>query len=159
MSNRNTTLEVKTSSFYGTQQSEGVSLTPFTCWMEGIFGLGWPDCASYFRETPFTTGWWDPAVCHEPYVNVNNLGCDPKRLIIPYQHLRHDSWSLCFLTPHLVSINIYLCSLVIFVRVLTIKVTESCSFRSWFMLGLTMRTAMLGLAPSPLQMAYLYLPG
>jgi hypothetical protein len=26
---------------------------------------------------PLTTGWWDPAVCHEPCVNVNNLGCDP----------------------------------------------------------------------------------
>jgi hypothetical protein len=30
-----------------------------------------------FRGTPLTTGGWDPAVCHEPYVNVNNLGCDP----------------------------------------------------------------------------------
>jgi hypothetical protein len=46
--------------------------------------------------------------------------------VIPYQHLSHDSWPLCFLTPHLVPINIYLCSLVIFVRVLTTKVTESC---------------------------------
>jgi hypothetical protein len=27
--------------------------------------------------SPLTTGWWDPAVCHEPSVNVNNLGCDP----------------------------------------------------------------------------------
>jgi hypothetical protein len=53
--------------------------------------------------------------------------------VIPYQHLSHDSWPLCFLTPHLVPINIYLCSLVIFVGVLTIKVTESCSFKSWFM--------------------------
>jgi hypothetical protein len=26
---------------------------------------------------PLTTSWWDPAVCHEPSVNVNNLGCDP----------------------------------------------------------------------------------
>jgi uncharacterized membrane protein YkvI len=49
---------------------------------------------------------------------------------IPYQHLSHDSWPLCFLTPHLVPINIYLCSLVIFVQVLTTKVTESCSFKS-----------------------------
>jgi hypothetical protein len=79
--------------------------------------------------------------------------------VIPYQHLSHDSWPLCFLTPHSVPINIYLCSLVIFVGVLTTKVTESCSFRSWFMLGLTMKTAMLGLDPSPLQMAHLYLPG
>jgi hypothetical protein len=36
---------------------------------------------------------------------------------------------------------------VIFVRVLTIKVTESCSFRSWFMLGLTIEIPMLGLDP------------
>jgi hypothetical protein len=56
----------------------------------------------------------------------------------------------CFLTPHLVPINIYLCSLVIFVRVLTINVTESCSLRSWFMLEVTMKTAMLGLDPLPL---------
>jgi hypothetical protein len=79
--------------------------------------------------------------------------------MIPYQHLSHDSWPLCFLTPHLVPINIYLCSLVIFVRVLTTKVTESRSFKSWFMLGLTMRTAILGLEPSTLQMAHLYHPG
>jgi hypothetical protein len=69
--------------------------------------------------------------------------------MISYQHLSHGSWPLCFLTSHLVPINIYLCSLVIFVRVLTTKVTESCSFKSWFMLGLTMRTAMLGLDPPP----------
>jgi dolichyl-phosphate-mannose--protein O-mannosyl transferase len=56
--------------------------------------------------------------------------------VIPYQHLSHGSWVLCFLTPHLVPINIYLCSLVIFVRVSTTKVTESCSLKSWFMLGL-----------------------
>jgi hypothetical protein len=68
--------------------------------------------------------------------------------VIPYQCLSHDSWPLCFLTPHLAPIHIYLCSLVIFVGVLTTKVTESCSFRSWFMLGLTMRTAMLGHFPS-----------
>jgi hypothetical protein len=79
--------------------------------------------------------------------------------VIPYQHLSHDSWPLCFLTPHLVPINIYLCSLVIFVGFLTTKVPESCSFKSWFMLGLTIRTAMLGLVSSPLQMAYLHLPG
>jgi hypothetical protein len=36
---------------------------------------------------------------------------------------------------------------VIFVGVLTTKVTESCSFKSWFMLELTMSTAMLGLDP------------
>jgi hypothetical protein len=67
--------------------------------------------------------------------------------VISYQHLSHGSWPLGFLTPHLVPINIYLCSLVIFVSVLTTKVTESCSFRSWFMLELTIRTAMLG--PDP----------
>jgi hypothetical protein len=50
-----------------------------------------------------------------------------------YQHLSQDFWSLSLLTPHLVPINIYLCSLVISVRVLTTKVTESCSFKSWLM--------------------------
>jgi hypothetical protein len=94
--------------------------------------------------TPLTTGWCDPDVCYEPYINVNNLGCDP--LLTS----EHDSWPLCFLTPDFVPINIYLCSLVIFVRVLTTKVTESCSFKSWFILGLTMKTAMLGLDLLPL---------
>jgi hypothetical protein len=69
--------------------------------------------------------------------------------LIPYQHLSHDSCPLGFLTPHLVLINIYLCSLTIFVRILTTKVTESCSFKSWFMLGITVRTAMLGPHPFP----------
>jgi hypothetical protein len=87
---------------------------------------------------PLATGWWDPAVCHEPIVNINNLD------VSPYQHLSHNSWPLCFLTPHLVPINTYLCSLIIFVRVLTTKVTKSCSCKSWFMLGLTMKTVMLG---------------
>jgi hypothetical protein len=45
--------------------------------MEGIFALVCPDWACYLREAPFTTGWWDPAVCHEPYDNVNSPGCDP----------------------------------------------------------------------------------
>jgi hypothetical protein len=63
--------------------------------------------------------------------------------VIPYQHLSHDSWLLCFFTPYLVSINICLCSLVIFVGVLSTKVTEFCSLKGWFMLGLTI-TAMLG---------------
>jgi hypothetical protein len=76
-SKRSTTQEVKASSFYWTQQSRGVSPTPSTCWMEGIFALRWPDWACYFRRAPLTTGWWDPAVCHEQRVNVNNLGCDP----------------------------------------------------------------------------------
>jgi hypothetical protein len=75
--------------------------------------------------------------------------------VIPYQHLSHDSWPLGFQTSPLIPIHIFLCSLVIFVRVLTTKVTESCSFKSWFMLWLTVRSAMLGPDPiSPLQMAY-----
>jgi hypothetical protein len=76
-SKRSTTLEVKTSSFYWSQQREDVSPTPSTCWVEGKFGLRWPDWACYFRGSPMTTRWWDPAVCHEPCVNINNLGCDP----------------------------------------------------------------------------------
>jgi hypothetical protein len=68
---------VKTSSFYWTQQSGGVSPTPSTQQVEGFFGLGCPDWACYFRGTPLTTGWRDPAVCHEPCVNVNNLGYYP----------------------------------------------------------------------------------
>jgi hypothetical protein len=70
-------VEVKTSSFYWSQWSGDVSPTPFTGQMEGIFGLGWLDWACYFRGTPRTTGWRDPAVCHEPSVNINNLGYDP----------------------------------------------------------------------------------
>jgi hypothetical protein len=70
--------------------------------------------------------------------------------MIPYQHLSHDSWPPCFLTPHLVLINIYQCSLVIFIGVLTTKVTESCLFKSWFILGLKIGRAMLGLDPLPL---------
>jgi hypothetical protein len=69
---------------------------------------------------------------------------------IPYEHLSHDYCPLCFLTPHLVPINNYMCSLLIFVGVFTTKVTESCSFKSWFILGLTMKTAMLGLGALPL---------
>jgi hypothetical protein len=75
--------------------------------------------------------------------------------VIPYQNLSHGSRPLGFLTPHLVPINISLCSLVIFVGVLTTKVTESCSFKSWFMLGLTMKTGIIRTRPPPsLQMAY-----
>jgi hypothetical protein len=44
--------------------------------VEGIFALGWPDWACYFMGTALTTVSWDPAVYHEPYVNVKNLGCD-----------------------------------------------------------------------------------
>jgi hypothetical protein len=74
---KKTTLEVKTSSFYWTQQSEGVSPTPSTYWIEEIFGLGCPDWACYFRGkgAPLTTSWCYTVVCHESYVNVNNLGC------------------------------------------------------------------------------------
>jgi hypothetical protein len=68
---------------------------------------------------------------------MNNVLMSTTWDVISYQHLNHDSWLLCFLTPHLVPINIYQGSLVIFARVLTTKVTESCSFKSWFMLGLT----------------------
>jgi hypothetical protein len=32
---------------------------------------------------PLTTGWWDPAVCHEQSVNVDNLGCDPLSISKP----------------------------------------------------------------------------
>jgi hypothetical protein len=93
-------------------------------------GNFWPGMARlccYFRGTPLTTGWWDPAVCHEPCVNVNNLGCDPLSTSEP--------WFLAIRFPNstLSAINIYLYSLVIFVRVLTTKVTESCSFKSWLM--------------------------
>jgi hypothetical protein len=63
---KSTTLEVKTSSFYWSLQSGDVSSTPSTCQVEGIFGLGWPDWACFFKGPPLTTGWWDPAVCHEP---------------------------------------------------------------------------------------------
>jgi hypothetical protein len=66
-------VEVKTSSFYWSQWSGDVSPTPPTCPMEGIRS----DWTCYFRGAPLTTGWWDPAVCHEPCVNVSNLGCDP----------------------------------------------------------------------------------
>jgi hypothetical protein len=43
---------------------------------ERSFSWGWLDWACYFRGAPLTTGWWDPAVCREPYVNVNNLEYD-----------------------------------------------------------------------------------
>jgi hypothetical protein len=76
-SKRSTALKVKTSSFYWSQQNGDISPIPSTCQTEGIFGLGWPDWACYFRGPPLTTGWWDPAVCHEPFVNVSNLGYDP----------------------------------------------------------------------------------
>jgi hypothetical protein len=42
-SKRNTALEVKTSSFYWSQQSGDVSPIPSTCLAKGIFALGWPD--------------------------------------------------------------------------------------------------------------------
>jgi hypothetical protein len=69
--------------------------------------------------------------------------------VIPYQYLNNDSWPLYFLIPHIVPINIYLCPLMIFVGVLTTKVTEPCSLKSWFILRLTMRTTMLRLDPHP----------
>jgi hypothetical protein len=45
------------SSFYWSQQSGDVNLTPSTCQVEGIFGLGWSDWACYFRGAQLTTGW------------------------------------------------------------------------------------------------------
>jgi hypothetical protein len=121
-SKRGTTLEVKTSSFYWTQQSEDVSPTPSTWQGEEIFGLGWSDLGLLFYRG---------STNYMLYV-MNHVFMSTIWDMIPYQHLSHDSWPLCFLTPHLVSINIYLCSLVIFVVVMTTKVTESCSFNSWF---------------------------
>jgi hypothetical protein len=135
---------LKTSNFYWTQQNNDISPTLSTCWVEGIFGLGWPHRACYFREGSIDYRGWDPALCHEPCVNVNNLGCDllsasgpwflatvfPNSTLSPHEYLPVFSGD--------------------FVGVLTTKVTESCSFKSWFMLGLTMRTAMLGLDPLPL---------
>jgi hypothetical protein len=112
--------------------------------MEGIFGLRWPDWECYFRGLH-----WLQAGRFLLYVMTYVL-MSTIWDVIPYQHLSHDSWPLCFLTSHLATIYIYLCSLVIFVRVLTTKITESCSFKNRFMLGLTMRTAMLGLDPSPI---------
>jgi hypothetical protein len=101
--------------------------------MEGIFALGCPDWACYLAGR----GLWLQVGGILLYV-MSHLLMSTIWEMIPFQHLSHNSWPLCFLTPHLVPINIYLCSLVIFVRVLTTKVTESCPFKSWFMLGLTM---------------------
>jgi hypothetical protein len=130
--------------FYWSQQCEDVSSTPSTWWAEGIFGLGWPDWASYFRRLH-----WLLVDGIRLYV-MRHLLMTTIWDVIPYQHVSHDSWPLGFLTPHLVPINIYLCSLMIFVGILTTKVTESCSLKSWFMSGLTIRTAMLGPNPLPL---------
>jgi hypothetical protein len=118
-SKRSTTLMVKTYSFYWCQQSGGVSPTPSICRAERIFGLGWIDWACYFRGASLTTG-------HNILLYVmSHLSMSTNWNVIPYQHLSHDSWLLNFLTPHLVPINIYLCSLVIFVRVLMAEGTES----------------------------------
>jgi hypothetical protein len=56
--------------FFWTQQSGDVSPTPSTCRQREFL-------ICYFRGAPLTTGWWDPPLCHEPSVNINNLGCDP----------------------------------------------------------------------------------
>jgi hypothetical protein len=32
---------------------------------------------------PLTTCLWDCAVCYEPYIDVNNLGCDPLSISEP----------------------------------------------------------------------------
>jgi hypothetical protein len=53
-----------------------VLLLPHVGWKEffpGMTRLG----LLFERGAPLTIGWWDPVVCHEPYVNVNNLGYDP----------------------------------------------------------------------------------
>jgi hypothetical protein len=131
------------SRFYLSQQSQVVSPTLSTCQEEGIFDLGWPDWACYIRGPPLTTCWWDPAIF------MSHLLMSPTWDIIPYKYLSHGSWPLVFLTPHLVPINIYMCPLMIFVGILTTKVTESCSLQSCFMLGLMMRTTMLGLDTLP----------
>jgi hypothetical protein len=73
-SKRNTTLKVKTSNYYWAQQSEDVSHITSTCQAEEIFGLELLDGACYFRGPPLTTGWWDPAVCHEPCVKIQQSG-------------------------------------------------------------------------------------
>jgi hypothetical protein len=57
-------LEVKTSSFYWSQQSGDVSPTPSIYQAEGIFGLGCQIGPVILRGAPLTTGWLDPAVCH-----------------------------------------------------------------------------------------------
>jgi hypothetical protein len=109
----------------------------------GKFFPGMPDWACYFRGASLTTGWWDPAVCHEPCVNVNNLWCDPSSTSEP--------WFLVIRFPNS-TLSPYKYLPVLsgdFVRVLTTKVTKSCSLKSWFMLGLTMRTARLGLDTLP----------
>jgi hypothetical protein len=97
-SKRSTTLEVQTSSFYWTQQSGNVSPTPST-WQGPVilWGLHWLHVGGillYAMSHLLISTIWE---------------------VISYQHLSHDSWLLCFLSPHLVPINIYLCSLVIFV--------------------------------------------
>jgi hypothetical protein len=48
-----------------------VSLLPHVGWREF---LAWD---GHIGPVILTTGWWDPAVCDEPGVNVNNLRCDP----------------------------------------------------------------------------------
>jgi hypothetical protein len=53
-----------------------VLLLPRGMWRE-FFSLNGQIGPVILGRAPLTTGWWDPAVCHEPGVNVNNLGCDP----------------------------------------------------------------------------------
>jgi hypothetical protein len=115
---------MKTTSFDWCQQSGDVSPTLSKCQVEGIFGQTGPVILGGLH--------WLQVGGILLYV-MSHLLMSTIWDVIPYQYLSHDSWPLGFLTPHLVPINIYLCSLVIFVRVLTTKVTESCSFRIWFM--------------------------
>jgi hypothetical protein len=39
--------------------------------------LAWDGQIGPLRGPPLTTGWWDSAGCHEAFVKVNSLGCDP----------------------------------------------------------------------------------
>jgi hypothetical protein len=143
---------MKTFSFYWSQQSKGGSPTPSTCWMEKNFGLGCPDWAYYFKGVHWLQV--GGILLHV----MNHMLMSTIWDVITYQHLSHDSWPLCFLTPHQVPINIYPCSLVIFFRVLITKVTESCSFKSLFMLGLMIKRTMLGLDPFPHADGSLFIP-
>jgi hypothetical protein len=69
-----TTPKVKTSSFFGINRVEMlVLLLPHVRQRELLAWDGqlWPIILA-----ALTTDLWDPAVCHEPYVDVNNLGHD-----------------------------------------------------------------------------------
>jgi hypothetical protein len=76
-SKRSITLEVKPPVFIGVNRVKMlVLLLPHGRWREF---LAWDGQIGpfIFRGAPLTIGWWDPAVCPEPFVNANNLGYDP----------------------------------------------------------------------------------